>query len=782
VTPDIQCSRAGNAILCELYRINRNVSPNGELGFYFNSIESILRTGKPASRLTAATSVVELARIASGDILGKALSLVIYALAVPGQLRAIVAAQLDSVFKTRDVAPYKFFSPYLHQICPIIARNSDTTFALLYTVTDILRTTVAAFLQASDIARIFLSEAIMSQRVEVVQLLAECAQVSPGELLVMNVDICFAPLYFTTITKFEECQKFFMQVLKAQQFKTTFQQLIEGDLPAIILEVLIRADPSQPQQLDNIIHRIFRDLMVMPALSLKQANELLARPGTVLAILGRAGDSLRGLYGKKSSQERMDLLQGMEILVGRVGPQVSGAAPQVMTILQTCFKDREVRCATLRLWKRFLFTLQIQEVKPLIAQTTAVFIQAWPDLLVGEKALVKSILHYFLVDKQVQLEGALAGIADMSNIPGLEEFQKRLCEGRKNKSPEAQMRAYLERLDTVNEATLVQTLKELLRFLKTESAVIHKLAAGTTFSPLLGETVHTLLQTAIRTSEAKSPARPLALQCLGVVGALDPDRMTFPPEETAFVIEYDMRDYDECTRFAIYTIEKVLLRVLRTTNDPQQQSALYLAIQGLASVCGFDNNLRQHGGFKQGIDAAVRQRWNSLPRPVQDVVEPLISASIKVESVAKAEKVEYPLYLNKASYREWLQAWTSDLINTAMLTPAFAGLAPGCHPTKLFGPFRAAVRRGHDLTVPHYVLPFAVFYVLTSANRFAQARISSEIQAVLQDQITSNPSVVMPADSRSLCAQVCLGNYLLPVGRYLIQMLLIRPSSSLWIT
>lgn len=83
--------------------------------------------------------------------------------------------------------------------------------------------------------------------------------------------------------------------------------------------------------MDSIIQRIFRDVNKGQSLSVKDANALLGRSGTILAVFGRAGDSLRGMYGKKSPEERAALLQGMEILVTRVGQVVAGAAPQVGT-------------------------------------------------------------------------------------------------------------------------------------------------------------------------------------------------------------------------------------------------------------------------------------------------------------------------------------------------------------------------------------------------------------------------------------------------------------------
>lgn len=423
-----------------------------------------------------------------------------------------------------------------------------------------------------------------------------------------------------------------------------------------------------------------------------------------------------------------------------------------MTILQTCFRDSEIRLPTLRLWDRFLKTLIISEVKPLIAQSTAVFVQTWSSLSQSEKAVVKDIFQYLLVEEYRNLDDALSGIADMSGIPELDAFQKRLEARRQGQSSEERIEAYLRRLDTVNEATLMQTLRELLQFLKAESTTIHKLASGSSFSPLLGETIHSLLSTAIRSSENKSSARPLALQCLGVLGALDPDRVTFPPEETAFVIEHDLRSAEECMKFALNTIDKVLLRVLRTTNDPQQQTALYLAIQGLAAVCGFDENLRSNNTFNSGVDPHIRSRWNALPRHMQDVMEPLISASIKVESSVKAEEPEYPLYRYKSSYRDWLQTWTSALIDH--LVQGHSGITVAYSPGKLFGPLRAAVRRGHDLTVPHYVLPFLVFYTITSGNTVQAQHISQEIQTVLQDQINPSTTIAMSRESRSLCAQV----------------------------
>lgn len=81
-------------------------------------------------------------------------------------------------------------------------------------------------------------------------------------------------------------------------------------------------------QLDTIIVNIFSEVRGAPT-TMADANKMLGSSSTVLAVFGRAGDSLRGMYGKKSKFERDQLLQAMDLLIARIGHQVSGAAPQV---------------------------------------------------------------------------------------------------------------------------------------------------------------------------------------------------------------------------------------------------------------------------------------------------------------------------------------------------------------------------------------------------------------------------------------------------------------------
>lgn len=418
-------------------------------------------------------------------------------------------------------------------------------------------------------------------------------------------------------------------------------------------------------------------------------------------------------------------------------------------------------------------------MKPILAQTTATLVQTWDSFDHSQRTRTRGILHYILVENERYLGESVHDVADLSSIPDLADLHTRLMKIRRQQTFSIRVAGFLRRLDTVNEAVLGQALTELAEFLKQESPQLQKLATGTSFDPLLGQLVHALLTTSIKSGESKSSSRIQALQCLGVLGALDPDRISFPADEISFTIQHDLRDVNECMQFAQYVIEKVLVRVLKATSDPQQQAALFLAIQGLAVVCGFDEKVRVRGGggFQPGVDAAVRERWKRLDKSAQEVLEPLLPTMIEVTHLPHQERPVYPLYVHKKSYREWLQAWASDLI--AQLTDAKDGglKRSNIGPDALFGPLRAAVIRGHDLTVAYFVLPYLVFYTVTSGHTGSIARIRTEIETVLQDQI--NPrSIHMTRDSRALCAQVSRLRVLCLLMVFLTLVYILRQSSS----
>jgi hypothetical protein len=115
------------------------------------------------------------------------------------------------------------------------------SYHLLYAFVDILRLPVQAFLRSQGIARIFLAVAVDRGQANLIDLVSQMTETSVAELLILNADYIFAPLYFRLPTKFGECRDFFLRVLRNSGVHYTFQQILTSNLPALLLEIFIRA-------------------------------------------------------------------------------------------------------------------------------------------------------------------------------------------------------------------------------------------------------------------------------------------------------------------------------------------------------------------------------------------------------------------------------------------------------------------------------------------------------------------------------------------------------------
>lgn len=242
----------------------------------------------------------------------------------------------------RKTGAYKLFSPHLEYLCTLLAENMGSSLHLLYAFTDILRLPVQAFLRSQGIARLFLAVAVDRGQGNLINLVSQMTEISVAELLILNADHIFAPLYFRPSTKFSECRDFFLKVLLSSGVDYTFQQILTSNLPALLLEIFIRAarEPTCTESVsttsiscdsvlnslqgafDTILRRIFSEIDQNSSVSVQ-----LGRP--LLTIFGRAGDLLRGMYGRKSTSERSEILQGLSLLVRKVGASISGVTPQV---------------------------------------------------------------------------------------------------------------------------------------------------------------------------------------------------------------------------------------------------------------------------------------------------------------------------------------------------------------------------------------------------------------------------------------------------------------------
>jgi serine/threonine-protein kinase ATR len=428
-----------------------------------------------------------------------------------------------------------------------------------------------------------------------------------------------------------------------------------------------------------------------------------------------------------------------------------------MAILQSMLPIAELRQDVLDVWNTFVTVLRFHDIGPHIGTTAAAFVATWTEMNKDEQSRATSILEYLLVDNSDELKSHFQDVVSLDSIPELSRAAKRVADLRAKWSFKERITAILRRCNSENTALAKHSVFEMREVLLANQSELASLARGDSFDPLLGLVYRTLLEVAGRDAEHADDVRIGSFECIGIIGALDPDRFSLPSRDRTFMMLTNFRDKEEVKDFALHLVEIVLVGAFRTANDAKQQIQLAYAIQQLFQFCEFTSRLLHQSG-SASISTKVRQRWHDFTRNKQtlETVSPLLEGRYRVERIPITHH-EYPIYPSSTTYREWLRSWTTDLISVVLEheekdTPYDEHRQALVYAKEIFGSFRGVVRTGQDVAVAHYLLPHLVLYVINIGNDSVRANIVKEINAVLHDQVNIVGS--MDSDRRTLSAQV----------------------------
>lgn len=415
-----------------------------------------------------------------------------------------------------------------------------------------------------------------------------------------------------------------------------------------------------------------------------------------------------------------------------------------------------LRLDSLRTLYQFVSILKFQDIGPYIGAVVAATTSVWAEMAVEERRIARIIISYLLVDNIDHLHSEhLQDVIALDHIPELAKPAAKLAEKRSQWSLRQRLRNLLRRINNENIAIASRSVAELQATISQAWDGFVALAKGDSFDGIITELYRALLSAAGRDGDHCQELRDASLQCMGAVGALDPDRFQSERGATIVLVKGVFTDHEESIDFVMHLVEDVLVGAFRTTHDTKHQGHLAYAIQELLKFCGFSSKLVSSSGAGS-ISNKIRQRWAGLPRTLLETITPLLEARFSLGDVPLKQQ-QYPIYPRTATYREWIQRWTSDLISRmqAIETPD--------DPTKekqaiaiedgkiIFGVFRG-VLRGQDVTVAHHILPYVVLHLLTSSDDPKMgARIADEVKAVLSDQ--SHVDGDGRADRRLLSAQ-----------------------------
>jgi serine/threonine-protein kinase ATR len=394
---------------------------------------------------------------------------------------------------------------------------------------------------------------------------------------------------------------------------------------------------------------------------------------------------------------------------------------------------------TLLSWQLFITKLTFRDIGPYIGSTSAAFVKGWNSFDEPCRKIARETLEYLILENGDGIKASLDNIVSLAGIPELEASHSRLEHLRRGRSDTWRLDNLLERCSSENLTVASLSLLELKQFMGSHEELMRKYASGDVFDPAIRSIVNVLFSAAARDGEAFEDLRIIAYECIGLLGAVDPDRFDPITKGPPVTVIHNFVDEGEAVNFALHLIRDLLVDAFRSTSDLRYQSHLAYAIQELLKFCGFTPDLIKNGS-SASIPIKIRGRWSSLPTHMLDTIAPLLEGKFS-HDLTHSPKVQHPLYETTSSYREWIQLWASHLITRAS----------GPSAKIVFGSFRLAVR-SQDVEVARYLIPHLVLNVLISGEEDDRTNIRLEILSVLQDQVDVDQGQM--DDRRLLSAQV----------------------------
>ncbi|KAI0938155.1 hypothetical protein AcV7_003428 [Taiwanofungus camphoratus] len=738
---------AGKALI-ELIRIHQTIGSGAwrRTERLFTMLHKLFATAEDRIKETALITLGHIGKIATSEILGQDICCLISQLGQRSPvLKGTAYLQLQALAKQHKKTAYSLVLPYIDQIAPFLVARLCTQPNLLVEACRFLSISPADFILVTlehTLPHIFVScdaKVLDAISQETGQKIASLFVKRAHEVLAYVFRLQ-GPGQTNRVLSF--MLKFFQE--KARTTTIDITNIVRSCLVPLLAEIVLVLGDDDADQAEAAMQGLKKveRCLTQPRSSARAtppANTSTFLKTYMLGIISHLNDLLQDVQGRRSIECKRKILKSLGPFVTEIGSAVSNIAPQIMATLQTMLGIPQLTDVTLKSWYSFLTILESRDLGPQVGPTSASFVAYWSIFSPHGRDIVKRCLDFIIFDKGEELGSDLDELVNLESIPQLTETHARLTALRRAWNPKDKLKKILDRSASESLTVATQSLNELNSFLLADNEkFIRDLASGDAFDPLVGQILSALLAAACRDGEETEALRILAFDCIGVLGAVDPDRFEIGIKDTNEIMMSNYEDELEAVNFALRLITDVLVGAFRSTSDIKYQSHLAFAIQELLRFCKFTPALVTPGSTTS-IALKVRSRWNSLPKHVLETVTPLLESRFKLETRLPTI-LHHPIYPSLKTYREWIQAWTSHLITRAS----------GDRARAVFIVFSAVVRN-KDVGVARYLLPHLVLNVLHSGNEDDARNIRSELLSVLEDQIEVDSQSA--ADKKLFCAQ-----------------------------
>ncbi|WFD42131.1 non-specific serine/threonine protein kinase [Malassezia psittaci] len=720
----------------------------------------------PLLQETSILTLAQLGRVRRDETLGEVTAALIQALYLPHVfLRALAYTEAMQLAAKRRCTTFQLLSPFLARIAPIAVDAMYTAPHGLHELAKLLNMSQQTFLHTTLEHTVphLVNEMVGGRRDEALQAfraIASAVGTSVPALCLNQTSDIFKRFFLEDQLTRDAALETLISLLGSRA--VTITSLLRSRLHEVLGYLVARlGDPRRETQALAGLEYV-RSVVTAPPSRWKEADLHSFLRDEVLAILTWINEELSAVHGKISVARKAVTARSVGKLVQLIGVTASRVAPQILACLSSTLSEPELALATLESWHDFVQVLRGEDMGPFVGQTAAALLGVWSQLGSEEKQVASAILRQSIITHGVELESYIDAVPSLDAIQDdVPDVARQLRAARHVWVDEDHFRHILARVAHDNIAVCVQSLHELREFFNERRSVVESWTSGNVFHPLIGECVRVLLSVAGRAEVPNAECQSLCLECLGMLGAVDPDRMDLPPEEPFFVLLSNFENPDETVVFAIRLLTELVVPAFRATSDTKHQAALAYAIQELLKFCGFTPALLD--GNTRTVSEKIHKRWQSIPEAMLPTLMPLLNSKYVVHH-HEPRRRPLPIYLHSNSFRDWIQAWVLQLMQNISDSNVAA----------FFHIFRSVVR-DQDITIARAMLPHLALHTLISGSHDARSAVLDEIHCVLTDQVA--PSSGSSTERRRLTTQTVF-HLMDHIGHWMRRVRLVHARSS----
>ena len=439
-----------------------------------------------------------------------------------------------------------------------------------------------------------------------------------------------------------------------------------------------------------------------------------------LAIVTHFTVLLNDLEAKEPKLEKKRCLIALGELVKLGKSRVIVALPQLCACLRSALDDLDLCDAAFHAWGVVVASLKEDDVAPMIDQTLAIIVKSWDRFSSITQQYAYNVVSELLKRHSSLVRDAFETMPSLEAIPLMKKFETEIGSLKRQMDDRHQLLAFTSRVADENETVAEQALQELVPILRSKQDLLQRSILREQPDVFIADMTRALLDCCVR-FQTNTAISGLCGQCLASIGCLDHNKIETIVERKTILVLSNFGKAEETVDFMIFFLENVLVKSFLSAPTTRAQGFLAWAMQELLQLC--EDEDRSGPRIRTGPSAAHR-RWNDLPEAVRTTLTPFRTSKYRVQDARPAQKQEYPFFKSGMRHKDWLRAFTLDLL--------YRGT--GNNVQLIFG-ICCRIIQGQDAAIPAFLLPYAILNLIISGIEGDSTDIVNEILNVLTQSL-----------------------------------------------